>query len=238
MKLILCTTVLALAVSQAMAVVPIPVKECTKSVIVQPTDTTCLDFAERFGVTFDDLLKWNTKLRKDCLNLDDGHPICVSVTPGNCCLNEDPSKQPASNTTTTTTTRARTTTTTTTTTTTVRPTTTTTTTIIAVTTTTNAPIVPTTSTPVTTTTTVAPPPPVVPPPVVPPPVVPPPVVPPAVVPPPAVVTTTTDSTLPRPSAVVPIIPTIVDNAATPAGSTKSSMTLAAVGIILSALFIF
>ncbi|KAG0376467.1 hypothetical protein BGX24_007678 [Mortierella sp. AD032] len=251
MKLTLCaTTVLALAVSQVMAVIPIPVKECTKSVIVQLTDSTCEEFAERFDVTFDDLLKWNTKLRKDCLNLDVGHPICVSVTPGNCCLNESPSKPVSTVTTTTTTTTARATTTTrprttttTTTTTTVRPATTTTTTTpppVTTTTTTNAPVVPptTTTTTVPAVTTVAPPPPVVPPPVVPPPVVPPPVV-----PPPAVVPTTANSTPPLPSAVVPINPIIIDsankenNAAAPTGSTKSSMMLA-VGVILSVIHLF
>ncbi|KAF9134210.1 hypothetical protein BGX30_012006 [Mortierella sp. GBA39] len=104
MKFMFCATVLALVVTQTMAVVPIPVKECTKSVVVQPTDTTCSDFAQRFGVTFDDLLKWNQKLRMDCLNLDVGHPICVSVTPGDCCLSENPKPTATTTTTLTTTT--------------------------------------------------------------------------------------------------------------------------------------
>ncbi|KAF9348427.1 hypothetical protein BGX26_000169 [Mortierella sp. AD094] len=82
MKFTLSIAVLALAASQAMAVVPIPVKECTKTVVVQPTDTGCQAFATNNGCTFDELLKWNTKLRTDCANLDVGAPLCVSVTPG------------------------------------------------------------------------------------------------------------------------------------------------------------
>ncbi|KAF9426835.1 hypothetical protein BGZ94_005936, partial [Podila epigama] len=83
MKFTLSVAVLALAASQAAAVVPIPVKECTKSVIVRPTDSDgCAAFAARWNTTFENLLKWNLKLRTDCLNLDEGHPICVSVTPG------------------------------------------------------------------------------------------------------------------------------------------------------------
>ncbi|KAI1295971.1 hypothetical protein EDD11_007672 [Mortierella claussenii] len=70
-----------------MAVVPKPIKECTKSVIITPADSDgCAAFAGRHNVTFEDLLKWNEKLRTDCANLDEGHPICVSVTTGQCCL--------------------------------------------------------------------------------------------------------------------------------------------------------
>lgn len=50
----------------------------------------CVAFATKFGITFDDLLKWNTKLRTDCANLDVGYPLCVSVTKGDCCLKENP----------------------------------------------------------------------------------------------------------------------------------------------------
>ncbi|KAG0325234.1 hypothetical protein BG000_001879 [Podila horticola] len=83
MKIAASVAILALAASQAMAVVPIPVPECTKSVIIRPTDNDgCVAFATRWNTTFENLLKWNLKLRKDCLNLDEGHPICVSVTPG------------------------------------------------------------------------------------------------------------------------------------------------------------
>ncbi|KAF9332849.1 hypothetical protein BG006_004271 [Podila minutissima] len=82
MKFTLSVAVLALAASQAMAVVPIPIKGCTKEVMVLPTDTGCDAFAAANGCTFADLLKWNDKLRPDCLNLDVGHPLCVSVTPG------------------------------------------------------------------------------------------------------------------------------------------------------------
>ncbi|KAF9181187.1 hypothetical protein BGZ51_001958 [Haplosporangium sp. Z 767] len=82
MKFTLSLAVLALAASQAMAVVPTPIKECTKTVIVQPTDTGCAAFAAANGCTFEQMLEWNLKLRTDCLNLDVGHPICVSVTPG------------------------------------------------------------------------------------------------------------------------------------------------------------
>ncbi|KAF9348425.1 hypothetical protein BGX26_000167 [Mortierella sp. AD094] len=87
MKFSLSVVILALAASQAMAVVPIPVKECTKSVIVQPTDIDgCAAFGSRNNATFENMLKWNQKLRPDCANLDVGHPICVSITKGDCCL--------------------------------------------------------------------------------------------------------------------------------------------------------
>ncbi|KAG0300008.1 hypothetical protein BGZ98_009568 [Dissophora globulifera] len=87
MKFTLSVAVLALAASQAMAVVPIPVKECTKSVVVMPTDVLgCDDFATRHGTTFANMLLWNTKLSPKCDNLDVGHPMCVSITPGDCCL--------------------------------------------------------------------------------------------------------------------------------------------------------
>ncbi|KAG9065253.1 hypothetical protein KI688_002576 [Linnemannia hyalina] len=82
--------VLALAASQAAAVVPIPVKECTHSYVVEPGTPSCEAFATKFGITFADLLKWNDKLRPDCLNLDVGYPLCVSVTKGDCCLKENP----------------------------------------------------------------------------------------------------------------------------------------------------
>ena len=29
-------------------------------------------------------------MRPDCLNLDVGYPLCVSITKGECCLNENP----------------------------------------------------------------------------------------------------------------------------------------------------
>ncbi|KAG0010067.1 hypothetical protein BGZ80_001820 [Entomortierella chlamydospora] len=81
MKFSLSVVILALAASQAMAVIPIPVKECTKSVIVQPSDSDGCDlFASRHNTTFENMRKWNEKLRGDCANLDVGHPICVSVT--------------------------------------------------------------------------------------------------------------------------------------------------------------
>ncbi|KAI7832310.1 hypothetical protein BC939DRAFT_435158 [Gamsiella multidivaricata] len=82
MKFSISVAILALAASQAMAVIPIPVKECTKTVVVQPTDIGCDAFATANGITFADLLKWNLKLRTDCANLDVGEPLCVSVTPG------------------------------------------------------------------------------------------------------------------------------------------------------------
>ncbi|KAG0034268.1 hypothetical protein BGZ81_005615 [Podila clonocystis] len=82
MKFTLSVAVLALAASQAMAVVPVPIKGCTKEVMVLPTDTGCDAFAAANGCTFADLLKWNDKLRPDCKNLDVGHPLCVSMTPG------------------------------------------------------------------------------------------------------------------------------------------------------------
>ncbi|KAF9099347.1 hypothetical protein BGX23_002794 [Mortierella sp. AD031] len=90
MKFTLSAVVLALAASQAAAVVPIPVKECTMSYVVEPGTPGCDAFAAKFGVTFADLLKWNNKLRPDCANLDIGEAICVSITPGKCCMKENP----------------------------------------------------------------------------------------------------------------------------------------------------
>ncbi|KAF9547087.1 hypothetical protein EC957_008936 [Mortierella hygrophila] len=90
MKFTLSAVVLALAASQAAAVVPVPVKECTHSYVVEPGTPGCEAFATKFGITFADLLKWNDKLRADCANLDVGEPLCVSVTKGDCCLNENP----------------------------------------------------------------------------------------------------------------------------------------------------
>ncbi|KAG0080741.1 hypothetical protein BGZ93_002597 [Podila epicladia] len=95
MKITASVAILALVASQAMAVVPEPVPECTKSVIVRPTDKDgCVAFATRWNTTFENLLKWNAKLRKDCLNLDEGHPICVSITPGAGTLEPRPSSTP------------------------------------------------------------------------------------------------------------------------------------------------
>ncbi|OAQ29996.1 hypothetical protein K457DRAFT_18358 [Linnemannia elongata AG-77] len=90
MKFTLSAVVLALAASQAAAVVPVPVKECTHSYVVEPGTPDCVAFATKFGITFADLLKWNDKLRPDCANLDVGEPLCVSITKGDGPLNENP----------------------------------------------------------------------------------------------------------------------------------------------------
>ncbi|KAF9967613.1 hypothetical protein BGZ70_008910 [Mortierella alpina] len=52
-----------------MAVIPIPVKGCSKSQIVSLADTGCADFATRHNTNFTMLLQYNEKLRPDCLNL-------------------------------------------------------------------------------------------------------------------------------------------------------------------------
>ncbi|KAG0234801.1 hypothetical protein BGW41_000980 [Actinomortierella wolfii] len=83
MKFTLSLVILATAASQALAVVPTPIAACTKTVVVNEKDIDgCDAFAARNGVTFDSLLKWNMRLRADCLNLDLHEKICVSVTPG------------------------------------------------------------------------------------------------------------------------------------------------------------
>ncbi|KAG0380400.1 hypothetical protein BGX24_008522 [Mortierella sp. AD032] len=82
MKSSLTITLLTIAVSQVMAVVPIPIKECTKTVVVDPKYDACTDFARDFNITFKDLLQYNEKLRKDCMNLDTGEKMCVSINPG------------------------------------------------------------------------------------------------------------------------------------------------------------
>ncbi|KAF9181188.1 hypothetical protein BGZ51_001959 [Haplosporangium sp. Z 767] len=79
MKFTLSVAALALAATQVMAVVPTPAANCTVSIMVTDSDVDgCVAFATRHNTTFEMLLKMNDKLRKDCLNLDVGHPICVS----------------------------------------------------------------------------------------------------------------------------------------------------------------
>ncbi|KAH7044897.1 hypothetical protein BKA57DRAFT_494739 [Linnemannia elongata] len=90
MKFTISAVVLALAASQAVAVVPKPIKECTHSYVVEPGTPDCVAFATKFGVTFDDLLKWNEKLSPKCDNLDVGYPICISITKGDGPLGENP----------------------------------------------------------------------------------------------------------------------------------------------------
>ncbi|KAF9341824.1 hypothetical protein BGZ91_001291 [Linnemannia elongata] len=82
MKNALALTLLSVVVSQVMAVVPIPIKECTKTVVVDPKYDACTDFARDYNITFKDLLQYNEKLRKDCMNLDTGEKMCVSINPG------------------------------------------------------------------------------------------------------------------------------------------------------------
>ncbi|KAF9932941.1 hypothetical protein FBU30_006927 [Linnemannia zychae] len=239
MRFILCATLIALTISQAAAVVPIPVKECTKSYVVEPGTPGCQAFARKFGIAVEDLIKWNQKLRTDCANLDVGYPMCVSVTPGECCLNENPkgalvprpgvppqpnlwddtpyAKTSSKSSTTTTTTSANTTTTTTTTSTTT--TTVPTTSRSSTTANTPSPSSPTinTTTIPTGVTTVAPPP-----------------LHPAVTSPamPAAATT----------SFIPIIPNIIDRANKIENGTadkhiKHSMIVAIIGVIFSAVFI-
>ncbi|KAF9286551.1 hypothetical protein BGZ68_002794 [Mortierella alpina] len=76
---------LAFFASQVMAVVPKNDPNCSKSQIVSLADTGCADFAARHGATFEQLMAYNPLLRKDCLNLDVGHPICVSINPADKC---------------------------------------------------------------------------------------------------------------------------------------------------------
>ncbi|KAG0289851.1 hypothetical protein BGZ96_006659, partial [Linnemannia gamsii] len=77
MKFTATLFVLAAVASSAMAVIPIPVDGCRKTVVVKPTDTGCDQFAGDNGTTFKNLLLWNKKLSKACDNLDVGQPICV-----------------------------------------------------------------------------------------------------------------------------------------------------------------
>ncbi|KAF9351894.1 hypothetical protein BGX34_000301 [Mortierella sp. NVP85] len=90
MKLTASLAILALAASQAMAVVPTPFPGCTKSIKVAPVHENCFKMAGMYGTNMTELLRMNIKLREDCKNLDEGYPICVSDKPGDCCLNEDP----------------------------------------------------------------------------------------------------------------------------------------------------
>ncbi|KAI9236316.1 MAG: hypothetical protein BYD32DRAFT_419178 [Podila humilis] len=70
MKLTISVALLVVVATHVAAVTPIPIPECTKTVIVQSTDT-CNEMAESYGITFKDMLAWNEKLRRDCMNLDD-----------------------------------------------------------------------------------------------------------------------------------------------------------------------
>ncbi|KAF9102657.1 hypothetical protein BGX27_010919 [Mortierella sp. AM989] len=81
MKFILKIAALALAASQAMAVIPTPIKSCTKVVTVPPFTDSCVSFANNYGCKFFELLEWNLNLSPTCNNLDPGIRICVSVTP-------------------------------------------------------------------------------------------------------------------------------------------------------------
>ncbi|KAF9924660.1 hypothetical protein FBU30_005404 [Linnemannia zychae] len=81
MKSVLTIILLVIVVSRVAAVVPIPIKECTKTVVVDPKYDTCFDFARDYNITFKDLLQFNEKLRKDCMNLDTGEKMCVSINP-------------------------------------------------------------------------------------------------------------------------------------------------------------
>ncbi|KAF9323814.1 hypothetical protein BG006_001119 [Podila minutissima] len=80
MKFTLSAVVLALAATQVQAIVPTPVKGCTQLVMITPADTSCVDFAAKFGITFEQLRALNLRLDAICANLDVGHPICVSNT--------------------------------------------------------------------------------------------------------------------------------------------------------------
>ncbi|KAF9977072.1 hypothetical protein BGZ73_007044 [Actinomortierella ambigua] len=80
MKFITSLVVLAAAASSVLAVVPIPIKECKKLVMVTPADSDgCVLFAGRYGITYPMLVEWNAKLdAKHCKNLDVGHEVCVA----------------------------------------------------------------------------------------------------------------------------------------------------------------
>ncbi|KAG0354370.1 hypothetical protein BG005_006530 [Podila minutissima] len=80
MKFTLSAVVLALAATQVQAIVPTPVKGCTQLVMITPADTSCVDFAAKFGLTFEQLRALNLRLDAICANLDVGNPICVSNT--------------------------------------------------------------------------------------------------------------------------------------------------------------
>ncbi|KAF9216504.1 hypothetical protein BGZ59_009415 [Podila verticillata] len=80
MKFTVSAVVLALAATQVQAIVPIPVETCTQLVFITPADTSCVDFAAKFGITFAQLRAMNQHLDASCNNLDAGHNICVSIT--------------------------------------------------------------------------------------------------------------------------------------------------------------
>ncbi|KAG0040314.1 hypothetical protein BGZ83_002616 [Gryganskiella cystojenkinii] len=77
MKFSATLLVLAAVASQALAVVPVPVKGCQKTVQVKPTDTGCDQFASDNHITFKQLLAWNLKLSPKCDNLDVDAFLCV-----------------------------------------------------------------------------------------------------------------------------------------------------------------
>ncbi|KAG0254135.1 hypothetical protein DFQ27_007018 [Actinomortierella ambigua] len=80
MKFTLSVAVLALAASQAMAVVPTPVASCKKSVIIQPSDGDCVQFRAKWNIPdMETLRAMNLRLLENCMNLDVGAPICVAT---------------------------------------------------------------------------------------------------------------------------------------------------------------
>ncbi|KAF8935447.1 hypothetical protein BGZ47_009927 [Haplosporangium gracile] len=81
-KTALALVLLSFVVCQVTAVVPIPIKECTKTVVVDPKYDARADFARDFNVTFEDFLQYNEKSRKNCMDLDTGEKMCVSINSG------------------------------------------------------------------------------------------------------------------------------------------------------------
>ncbi|KAG0230158.1 hypothetical protein BGW41_002580 [Actinomortierella wolfii] len=72
---------IATLASSAFAVIPRPTPGCSKVVKVIPQDTGCIEFAKKYGTTFQNMLDWNTKLSEKCTNLDVNEFICLSLDP-------------------------------------------------------------------------------------------------------------------------------------------------------------
>lgn len=55
------------------------ISTCTKYATVTSSDSWCGPFAEKYGITEDQLYAYNAFLHKTCDNLDDGKAYCVGV---------------------------------------------------------------------------------------------------------------------------------------------------------------
>ncbi|KAF9337727.1 hypothetical protein BG006_003086 [Podila minutissima] len=75
---LLALAAVAILAQQALAEPSVPIPGCLETFkIPSYTEGGCMLLAQEKGITFQNLLDWNTCLRRDCLNLDVENDICV-----------------------------------------------------------------------------------------------------------------------------------------------------------------